>query len=207
MSFSVLTRKTLSLFAAVGGWRTVAEGVASRMLFLVTYLLTGHVWVSALVAVGGVLVFAVVRVCTDRKYWQAAAGLVIVGVSALLAASTGQAVDFYFPTLALTMSAGAVFLVSIVVRWPVVGLVLGAARGERSAWRRDRAQRRLYQVCTAVFLLKFVIGTTVMMPLYLTGQVAALGIASTLLGAPAMGVCAYVCWRILRTRAVVLPRF
>jgi uncharacterized membrane protein len=202
MTFSVLTRKSVTLFAAVGGWRTVAEGVASRVLFLVAYLLTGRVPISALIAVGGVAVLTVVRVCTDRKYWSAAIGLVIVGTSALLAGSTGHAADFYLPAVLMQVAGSAVFLVSMLVRWPVIGLVLGAARGDRSGWRRDREQRRRYQACTAVFLVKNVIATAVLVPLYLAGQVLPLGIAATLLGgAPAAGACVYLCWRILRTKA------
>jgi hypothetical protein len=52
-----------------------------------------------------------------------------------------------------------------------------------------------------VFLAKFGIATALMVPLYLSGQVVPLGIASTLLGTPALGVCTYVCWRILRADA------
>lgn len=199
MSFSMLTQKSLSLFSAVGGWRTVAEGVASRVVFLVAYLLTGQVLTSSLIAVGGVVVIAAVRVFTDRKYWQAAIGLVIVGVSALLAGSTGHAVDFYLPALLLQAGGVAVFLISMLVRWPVIGLVMGMVRGEGQAWRRDRPQRRRYYVCTAMFLAKFVIGTAALLPLYLAGAVLPLGIAATILGgAPAAGACIYLCWRVLR---------
>jgi hypothetical protein len=201
VSLNVLTQKSLSLFAAVGGWRTVAEGAASRVLFLIAYLVTDQVSTSALVAVGGVVVFAVARVFTDGQYWQAAVGLVIVGASALLAGSTGHAVDFYLPTVLMQAAGGAVFLVSVLVRWPVIGLAVGAARGERFGWRRDPARRRRYQMCTVVFLAKYGIATTVLVPLYLTGKVTPLGIAATLLGgAPAMGVCIYLCWRILRAQ-------
>jgi uncharacterized protein DUF3159 len=199
MSLSMVTRKSLSLFSAVGGWRTVAEGVVSRALFLVAYLMTGQVLTSALIAVGGVFVLAVVRLCTDRKVWQPVIGLLVVGVSALLAAGTGQAVDFYLTALLLQAGGVVVFLVSILVRWPVIGLVLGTVRGEGHAWRRDPRQRRRYYVCTAVFLVKFVIGTAALLPLYLAGAVIPLGIAATLLGgAPAAGACIYLCWRILR---------
>jgi hypothetical protein len=156
---------------------------------------------SALIAVGAVAVFAVVRVCTDRKYWSALIGLVIVGLSALLAGDTGDAVDFYFVDVVTAVGMPAVSLVSMLVRWPMVGLVVGAARGERSSWRRDRARRRRYQMCTAILLLKGIIETAVLLPLYLAEQVTALGIASTLLGAPAAGVCIHLCWRILRTEA------
>jgi hypothetical protein len=203
MSLTALTHKSLSLFAAVGGWRTVAEGAASRVVFLVAYLLTHQVLTSALVAVGGVLVIAVIRVCTDRKWWQAAAGLLVVGISALLAGSTGRAVDFYLSAVLIQAAGGAVFLASLLVRWPIIGLVVGAARGERFGWRRDPVLRRRYQMCTVVFLVKFAIATAVLVPLYQAGLVTPLGITATLLGgAPAAGVCVYLSWRILRTQAV-----
>ncbi|TMR23756.1 DUF3159 domain-containing protein [Nonomuraea turkmeniaca] len=201
MPLTVLTQKSLSLFTAVGGWRTVAEAVVSKTVFLIAHLLTGQVPLSATVAVGAVVVFAIVRTCTDRKYWQAAGGLVIVAVAASLASSSGEAVDFYLVSVLVSVGAGAVFLVSLLVRWPIIGVVVGGMRGERSGWRRDRARLRRYQACTAVFLVKFSLSTMVMVPLYLAGQVTALGIASTLLGTPATGLCAYVCWRILRTEA------
>jgi hypothetical protein len=186
------------MFEAVGGWRTVAEGVVSRLLFLVIYLLTGEVVAAALVAVGGVAVFAVVRVWTDRKYWQAAVGLIVVGGSALFAGATGNAVDFYLSTVLMQIGGGVLFILSMLVGWPLVGLVVAAARGEGAGWRRDAAQRRSYQACTAILVLKFGIAVAVLVPLYLADQVVALGIAAaTLGGSPAMGLCFYLCWRIL----------
>ncbi|MEU0795900.1 DUF3159 domain-containing protein [Amycolatopsis sp. NPDC005961] len=205
MSLDVLTRKSLSLFDAVGGWRTVAEGVASRVVFLLAYLLTGRVWTSALIAVGGVAVLAAARAWTDRRYWPAAIGLAIVGGSALLAGSTGQAINFYLPAVLIQAVQGAVFLLSMVVRWPMVGVAVGAVRRDRS-WRHDPARRRRYQWCTAVFVVKCAIATAVQLPLYLAGQTTALGIAATLLGgAPAAGACIYLCWRILRERPAIDP--
>jgi uncharacterized membrane protein len=188
MNFGLLTQKSLHLFAAVGGWRTVAEVIASRVVYLVAFLVTGDVGTSALIAVGAVLVFAVVRVCTDRKWWQAAGGLLMVGICASLASGTGQSVAFYLPSVLLPAGAGVVFLVSLLVRRPVIGLVLGASRDDRR-----------YQLCTVVFLAKFVINVAVLVPLYVSGQVVALGVASTLFGMPALAACGYLCWRILRT--------
>ncbi|NBE97251.1 DUF3159 domain-containing protein [Nonomuraea sp. KC401] len=201
MNFNMLTQKSLSLFAVVGGWRTLAEAITSRALFVVAYLVTGRVVISALIAVGGVFVFAVARVWTDRKYWQAAGGLLTVGVSAFLAGSTGDGVNFYLVGVLATVVGAVVFLVSMLVGWPLIGLVVGQARGERFTWRRDRARRRRYQKCTAVFVAKFALGATLMVPLYLAGNVIVLGIVSTLLTMPATAACAYVSWRILRTEA------
>jgi hypothetical protein len=195
---AALTRRTWSLFEAVGGWRTVAEAVLSRLLFLVIYLLTGDVVPAALVAVGGVAVFAVVRVWTDGKFWQAAIGLVIVGGSAWFAGATGNAVDFYLSAVLMQVGGGAVFLMSMLAGWPFVGLVLGAARGEGTGWRRDRVLRRRYQFCTALLVVKSIIATAVLVPLYLADHVVALGVAAvTLGGSPATGLCFYFCWRIV----------
>ena len=198
MSRSLLTQRSLPLLTAVGGWRTVAEGVLARALYLVAYLVSGRIVISALIALAAVCVFAVVRACTDRKYWQAAAGLILVGVSAVLAGSTGHAADCYLPAVVLQLVAGSVFLLSLLLRWPVIGLVVETARGGRFGWRRDPARRRRYRLCTAAFLAKFGIASLLLVPLYAAGQVTALGIASTLLAAPANGLCVYLCWRILR---------
>jgi len=126
MSLTMLTQKSLSLFSAVGGWRTVAEGVASRALFLVAYLLTGQVLTSALITVGGVFVFAVVRLCTARKVWQPAIGLV---VSTLLAGSTGNAVDFYLAAIFL-QAGGAITC------------------AQRYSWRNSPSPRQCWRRCT-----------------------------------------------------------
>lgn len=199
MSLDVLTRKSLSLFSAVGGWRTVAEGVASRVVFLVAYLVTGQVLMSALITVGAVVVLAAVRLFTDRKVWQPSIGVIVVGVSALLAGNSGHAADFYLSTVLWQAGGGVLFGLSILVRQPVIGLVLGRLRGERQSWRRDRRRRRRYYLCTTIFLAKFAIATAALVPLYLAGTVIPLGIAATLLGgAPAAGVCLHLCWRILR---------
>lgn len=185
------------MFDALGGWRTVAEGIASRMVFLLVYLPTGRVPLAALVAVGAVAGFAAVRVCTDRKYLSAVIPLAIVGLSAVLAGGTGHAVDFYLPTVLVEVIAAVICAVSILVRFPVFGLAFGALKGERLSWRRDRDRRRRYQLCTALFLAKFVLATALLLPLYLAALVTPLAIAETLLG-PVPLLCLYLCHRIVR---------
>jgi hypothetical protein len=199
----VLTQSSQSLFAAIGGWRTVAEIFASRVLFLTSYIVTRQVVFSALVAVGGVVVLAAFRVFADRKYWQASGGLFMVALSAVLAGSTGEGVNFYLTDIVRNVGAAVVLSLSMVVRWPAIGLLIGAARGDGLSWRRDRVQRRRYQLCTAVFLAKFTLAPLAMTPFYLAGQVIALGITAALVGTPAFALCVYSCWRILRAETPV----
>jgi hypothetical protein len=202
VAFPGLTARSLSLFTAVGGWRTIAETVASRAVFLIAYLLTGELRTSVLVAVGAVALLALVRVCTDRKYWPALFGLAAVGTSALVAGSTGNPADFYLTAVLSQTVEGTAHLVSILARWPLVGVVVESVSGkpgERRSWRRDRARRRRYERCSAVFVAKCSLAVAVLVPLYLAERLLPLGIAAILLGgAPGGGVCTYLCWRILR---------
>jgi uncharacterized membrane protein len=201
VTVELVAARSLSLFAAVGGWRTLAEAVASRAVFLVAYLITGQVGTSALVAVAAVAVLAVGRVLSGGKHWQALGGLLVVGACAALAGGTDRGVDFYLLDVVRSAVAAAVFGASLLVRRPLVGLLVARARGERPGWWRDPDRRRPYARCTALFVAKFALTGAVLVPLYLAGALLPLGIAATLLGAPAMGACAYLCWRVLRRGA------
>lgn len=196
---NLLTSKTLTVGDAIGGWRTIAEAIAFRALFLTVYLLTGRVLPAALAALGAMLVLAVIRLRTaPRKWARVAIPLAVVGLSAALVGGTGHAVDFYLPDMLPDLILGPVFVASMVLRFPVIGLLVGGARGERLEWRHNPARRTLYQRCTAVFAAKFVIAAAIMLGLYLAGQVVALGIVSMVVTTPALAVCVYLCWRILR---------
>jgi len=197
MSIHEFSHRSRATFAMVGGWRTIAEAVVSRAVFLVVYLLTDRVLVSAFVAVGGVLALAIVQAGRSRKYWPAVISVSIVGLSALSAGGTGDGVGFYLPEIAINVAVGTVCGLSLLVGWPAVGLAVGLARGDRTGWRHDRAQRRRYQLCTALFLAKDTVATALAVPLFVTGHVIGLGIVCTLLGPPAIAACAWWSWRIL----------
>ena len=92
-------------------------------------------------------------------------------------------------------------LASMLARRPLVGVAVEAVRtrGRRRGWRHDPTRRRRYQQCSAVFLAKDVLASTVLIPLYLNDALLPLGVTAILLAGPASGgACAYLCWRILR---------
>lgn len=202
VNLTVLTQKSPSWFVAMGGWRTVVESIASHTLFLLVYLFTKQAPISAAMAVGAVLVLTIIRVRAGGNYWSAAIALLVVGVSALLAGKTVHGIGYYLPHMLIGTAICGVFLLSILVRWPAVGLIVNllfrTAGGDRLAWRHDRAQLRRYNLCTAVFLAKDAILIAIKIPFYVAGQVIPLGIITTLTGPPGMALCAYLSWRILR---------
>jgi hypothetical protein len=78
--------------------------------------------------------------------------------------------------------------VSVVTRWPLVGFMVGAGDPRMAedpvGWHRDRGLVRVCQRLTLVLVGLFVVRLLVMVPLYLAGQVALLGVAKVVLGWP-----------------------
>lgn len=195
----LLTSRELSLPAVLGGWRGIGDMASPHLLFLVVYTASsGALAVAAWSALAVAALLAAVRLMLRQPFWQAIAGFAGVGVSALIAIQSGHGADFYLPHLLRGAVVGAAFLISIALRWPLIGVVVGPAIGQRLSWRRDRAMLRAYQWCTALWAVAIVARLAVQIPLYLVGDVVALGIVHILLGLPLFAGVVVGCWRILR---------
>src|SRR5688572_32459695 len=71
-------------------------------------------------------------------------GLLGVCVAALIALRTGRAEDFFLLQLLSNAASALAWIISIVIRWPLLGLVVGGVLGQRTRWRRDAALLRAY---------------------------------------------------------------
>jgi hypothetical protein len=79
---------------------------------------------------------------------------------------------------------------------------VGAATGDLTGWRQVPEQRRAYTLATWFFAAVFAVRIAVQVPLYLAGQVAALGIAKLALGWPLFALAAWLSYRVIsRARA------
>ena len=187
-----------SVFAAFGGKRGLAEVGLPSILFICVYgttrNLTGAIW--AAVAVAAVL--SAVRLVRRDTLQHALSGLAGVLVCAAVAHFTGQAKSFYLPGVLLNMGEAILFSVSALVRWPIVGVVLGPVTGEMMAWREHPARMRAFTLATWMLAAMFVLRVCIEVPLYLGGQVDSLGVAKIILGYPLYAGVAYACWQIIR---------
>lgn len=105
-------------------------------------------------------------------------------VSAALALLTGRAVDNFVPGLITNLAYGLVFLVSVLVRWPLIGVAAGYLMGDGTAWRDDRRKRRLFSVLTLAWAGLFLLRLAVQYPLFLAEDTTALGTWKLILGLP-----------------------
>ena len=171
----------------LGGPRGIVDAGLPGVLFGVAYAAFGQQLGPALwVALGSAAVLFVISLVQRRSVQQSIAGLVGVGIMALVARWTGQAEAFYLPSILKNAGYAAAYAISVLVRWPLLGVFLGPVLGEGFHWRQDPARRRAYARASWVWCGMFLVRLLVQIPLYLAGAVAALGIAGIFLRHPAV---------------------
>lgn len=184
---------------AIGGWRGMLDSGLPAVLFVVVYLINGRVLQPALfAAIGAGVVILIWRLARRQPLTQVLAGFGGVAISAYVSSRTGEARDFFLWGLIVNVAYGSAFLISLAVRWPLIGLVVGAITGDPTGWRKDTALRRTFAAATWVWVFVFGGRILVQVPLYLAGWVGALGTAKIIMGWPLFLFGAYVTYRLLR---------
>jgi hypothetical protein len=172
------------LSQALGGKRGMAEGAIPTLGFTLTYILTRDL--KAALAVGAALAVAalVVRVVQKQPVQFVVNSMVGIAIAAVFALRSGKAEDVFLPGIIYNAAYAALMTVSILVRWPVVGLMIGSVTGDLSGWRTDAGIVKLCSRLTWLLVLPCAIRVAVQYPLYLAGEVGWLGATKIALGWP-----------------------
>ena len=193
-----------SLVEVLGGRAGALDASAAPVAFVAGYGIAGAagspsglLWGGEAALVAGAAV-AAVRIARGRRPAAVLAGLLGVAVAVLVALRTGRAVDFFLVQIASNAASALAWAVSIAVRWPLLGLVVGTALGQRTRWRRDPDLLRGYRRASWVWVAQYVVRLAVFVPLYLGGAVYALGIARAALTWPLVAASLAVSWPVLR---------
>jgi hypothetical protein len=192
-------KQTSDLYEALGGPQGVADSSLPALAFVLTYTLNGNdLGMAAWVAVGVGALMAAIRVARRETLQFALAGFAGVAIAAFIADKTGRAEDFFLPGLFLNAGYAAAYLISIAIRWPLLGVFLGPISGEGMKWREDPERVRLYTRASWIWVGVFTLRLAVQLPLYLAGAVLALGIAKTAMGLPIFAVAIWLSYLILK---------
>lgn len=185
------------LAQAVGGWQGVVDSGLPAAVFLVAYAISGNELRPALIAaLAAAAVIAIWRVVRREKLRQVLGGLFGVAISAFLAARTGRAQDFFLPGILINIAYGTAFLISNLVRWPLVGVFVAALTGQKAhEWRADVGLRRAYAATTWLWAGMFLVRVVVQVPMYLAGWVGPLGITKLAMGWPLFLLTAWITYR------------
>ncbi len=199
-------RPTPLLVESIGGWRGLVDSGLPVVVFVAVNAaagLTAAIWA----AVGAGVLLSILRLVRKETIQQALSGFFGVAVAAFIAARTGEAKGFFLLGIWASFVYGGVFLVSVLARWPLVGVIWEYVDGAGDkAWRRDRRLMRVYTWCTLVWVGVFLARGLVQRYLYEEDQTGWLAVARLGMGYPlTIGALAISVLAVRRVRRAAEP--
>ena len=179
-----LVRSRLS--EQLGGPRGSLEAALPTILFVIVWTIRHDFRAAGWATAGLVALLLAARLLQRQTPRFVLSSLVAAAIAAYFVHRSGRAQDAFLPGILYSLGVGSLTLLSVLVRWPLIGFVVGAAEDpeEPLAWHRDRRVVRLCQRLTWVLVGLYAIRAAVMLPLYWADQVAALGVAKIVLSWP-----------------------
>jgi len=161
---------------------------------------------ALIAALAAGVVIAIWRIVRKQPLQPAVSGLFGVGIAAFIAYRTGEARGFYLPGLIYSAVLGLAFLVSVLVRWPLAGVIWHGINGDGQSWRRDPRLLRAYTWASLLWTLVFAARLVVQGLLYNADATTWLGIARLAMGYPLVGVALLgTVWAVSRARRLPNP--
>src|SRR5687768_14765447 len=199
-------KKAFNLLEAMGGGHGIADSSLPGLAFVIAYTVSGQdlqtaIW--AAVALGVVLLG--LRLARRETLQFAIAGFVGVAIAAFIAQKTGKAENFFLPGLLLNLGYALAYLISILVRWPLIGVFIGPLVGDGMEWRKDPRLMTVYTRASWIWVGLFVLRLGVQLPLYLAGDLVALGVAKTAMGFPIFAVAVWLSYLVMRKDVDLRP--
>jgi hypothetical protein len=208
---------------ALGGVRGMLEAAVPTIMFTVVFL-TRHdlraAIVVSLATAGLLLVVRLVQRTTVKFVLNALVGIGIGTLFAWRAARGGgdagdQALAYFLPGLIYNLVYGLVMIFTVLIRWPIVGFVVGSVAGDPTAWHDEPRVVRLCSRLTLLLALPCAVRVVVQGPIYLAGRngwwstdsaVAALGVAKLAMGWPLqVAALAAMVWLLARNHTPIEP--
>ncbi|NCV76210.1 MAG: DUF3159 domain-containing protein [Actinobacteria bacterium] len=186
------------ILAAMGGKKGLLDSGLPALIFLLVFNLKKDVTTASYVALALSLVLTLIRLVRRETIQHAISGVIGVAICAWLSNRTGKAEDFYLPGLWTNLGYGIAYMISNLLRWPVLGLLIGPLIGENLRWRKDPLRRRVYIKATWLWVGLFFIRLLVQYPLYKSGNVNALGTARLIMGYPLFIATAWLTWIVIK---------
>ncbi|MBU6243797.1 MAG: DUF3159 domain-containing protein [Actinomycetales bacterium] len=191
--------ESVLLERAIGGWRGIIDSGVPTVVFVMAYLVTSQNLRSSIIAaVAAGLIIVAWRLLRREPLQQVLAGFAGVAISAFVASRTNRAEDYFLPGFLQNLGYGSAFLISILVRWPLLGIVLGYLTGDGTRWRQDVGLRRTYAAASWIWVGLFFGRLAVQVPLYFAGAVGALGVMKVIMGVPLYIAAAYFTYQMLK---------
>jgi hypothetical protein len=194
--------RTPTLLEQMGGVSGVVASGVPVVVFVTAQAVFGVLVASIVAAVVVALAVSVWRLVRGEPVQPALSGLLGVAVCAFVAYRTGEAKGFFLLGIWTSLVYGGVFLISVIVRRPLVGVIWHLVNSEGQSWRHDPHLRRAFDLASLAWVVVF--GARFVVQRWLYDSVYAdawLGWVRLAMGIPLAAVAAAVTvWAIRRSR-------
>jgi hypothetical protein len=189
-----------SLLASVGGWLGIIQSSIPAAIFVAVFATTKNTFASVTASLSVSAAFILWQIITKKPLSQAVAGALGIGLSAFLTLRDGgHPADYFVQGFFTNIGYGAALFVSMLIRWPLIGFLVGLLRSEPLTWRKNRKVLRRADLATGLFVMLFGARLLVQLPLYFANEIEALGIARVAMGVPLYALCIWLSWLLLRS--------
>ncbi|MBK4157122.1 DUF3159 domain-containing protein [Corynebacterium macginleyi] len=135
-------------------------------------------------ALGVAIVIAMWRIVRKQTIQPAISGLIGVAICAAIAWFTGDAKGYFLYGIWMSLALFIAAALSILFRWPAVGVIWKGVNGGDMAWKKVKVARRAYSIATAGWAVIFLARFIVQRAIYDAGETTALGITRIVMGWP-----------------------
>ncbi len=187
-----------ALLEAFGGVWGMVDTTVPGLVFVAVYTVTHAIPGSAIAALALSLVLAVARLARKQTLKHAFSGVFGIAFGAFFAMLSGNAKNFYLPGMLYTLGLAITYVVTALVRYPLIGLLLGPILKENLSWRtRNPGRFRAYTKATWAWGIILLAKSAILFPLYWWGDATQLGWVKVALGIPPFLLSVYLTWIFL----------
>jgi hypothetical protein len=188
-----------SLLDSIGGVQGFIEATIPGLVYVLSFAIWQDLTVS-IVSVSVAMVLLTIRHFMVKRPASALLGpLIGIALAIYLAQRPeGQARDFYLPGFWTNAGYGGALLLSVLIRFPLIGLMVGFMTNQGLSWRKNRRKLRFFNLVTMLWVGLFAIRLLVQVPLYLANDIVTLGFTKIALGQPFFLLMIWVSWLLLR---------
>lgn len=185
------------VLAAIGGVRGVFESLLPATVYLVVYVITQDARLSAIAPLILAGVAVLWRVIRREPLTAALSGVIGVVVCVAAVMFSGEGSSYFVPGFFINGAWILAHLISLLVGWPIIGLLLGMLRGSLTEWRKVSSLRHAAQLATVCWIIVFAARLGVQLPLYFADETGALGVARLVMGVPLFALAVLFTWLLL----------
>ena len=186
------------LAALIGGPRGAIESMLPPVVFVAIYLATSSNLTAAVVSALVIgLVLAGLRLSRGERPVRVVGALLVVVLAATVAYYTGSAVAYFWPLVLANIASALAFAFSILIRWPLLGVIVGPITGTGMRWRKDPDLLKAYAKASWLWVLLNVVRAAVQVPLIQGEDLWALAAVRPIFYVMVIGVV-FWSWRIIK---------